>query len=293
MKILLIGAKGQLGMDCQVALSLSGYQVISLDLPEFDATNVDQVRHQMELHKPDVILNCAAFTRVDDCETQTDIAYSINADIPATLSYMAMKFNCHLIHISTDYVFDGKKPLFESYREEDETHPLSIYGRSKWIGENVIRNGRSNYAILRTAWLYGRHGNNFPKAILRKALQGKEIRIVHDQFGTPTWSWRLAQQIKIIIEHQLRGIFHATNEGFTTWYDFACLFLTEMKLPCFSAFACSTEEYPTPAKRPANSILENNQLKKIGFNVMRPWEEDVKEFVSKYRNELIEECTPK
>ena len=291
MKILLVGAKGQLGRDCQKVL-ISDHCIIPADLPEFDATKIDQVRLYMELHHPDVILNCAAFTRVDDCETQKELAYSLNADIPAILAYMARSFGCHLIHISTDYVFDGKKAPFNSYTEKDETHPLSIYGMSKIVGENTIVASNAKHTILRTAWLYGRNGNNFPKAILKRALQGKELTVVSDQYGTPTWTWRLAKQIRVVIEQHLEGIFHATDEGFATWYDFANLFLKEMNVPHFIT-PCSTEDWPTKTKRPMNSILENSRLKIMGFNIMHSWEKDVKEFVTKYRDELIEECKPK
>jgi len=250
------------------------------------------VRQQMELHHPDVIINCAAFTRVDDCETQKDTASALNIDIPAILSYMARNFKAHLIHISTDYVFDGKKEPFEYYEETDDTHPLSVYGQTKLIGETVIIASSAKYAIIRTAWLYGIHGNNFPKAILKKALRGEEIKVVSDQYGTPTWSRRLAKQIKIITERHLDGIFHATAEGFATWYDFANLFLKEMNIP-HHIVPCNSDVWVTAAKRPMNSILENSRLKNTGFNIMRPWEKDVKEFVAKYRDELIEECKPK
>lgn len=291
MKILIVGAKGQLGRDCQKVLS-SDHNIILLDLPEFDATNIEQVRQQMELHRPDVILNCAAYTQVDKAEVEKDTAYLINASIPSILAYMARSFNVHLVHISTDYVFDGKKPPFNSYTEDDNTHPLSVYGTSKLVGENTIQANCQRYAILRTAWLYGINGNNFPKAILRRALQGKELKVVDDQYGTPTWSWRLAKQIKIVIESKICGTFHASNEGFATWYDFANIFLSAMKVKHFIT-PCSTEEYPTDAKRPMNTILENRKLKMLSYNIMHPWDKDVNEFVSKYRDELIEECRPK
>jgi len=291
MKILIIGANGQLGRDCQEVLGKE-HTVFAKDLPELDATKREQVLPLMEGLRPDVVLNCAAFTRVDDCETQKDLAYAINSKIPFVLALLAKKFGAHLIHISTDYVFDGKKYPYSSYVETDETRPLSVYGESKLAGEHAVEVSEVKHAILRTAWLYGRHGKNFPKAILRKALQNQEISVVNDQYGSPTWSYRLAEQIKAVVEWKLEGTFHTTGDGFTTWFDFASLFLKEIDIP-HSINPCSTEEYPTPARRPKNSILDNRNLKGIGLNFMGSWEDGVKAFVVKHRTELIEECKHK
>ena len=290
MKILITGARGQLGRDCQEILRLD-HTVIATDLPEFDVTDAEQVRRQVEIHRSDVVLNCAAFTRVDDCETQKELAFRANAVAPGFLAQAARAVNARIVHISTDYVFDGERPPPQPYTEDDATRPLSVYGASKLAGEEAIRATGARWAILRTAWLYGRYGGNFPKTMLRLTLQQpeRELRVINEQWGSPTWSWRLAQQIKVVIETSAEGLFHATAEGFTTWHGFATAFLQAMNVPHRLA-PCRIADYPTPARRPQNSILENNRLKASGGNVMRLWDADVAEFVARYRDELLQEA---
>ena len=290
MKILITGARGQLGRDCQSILSPS-HEVIATDLPEFDITDSQQIRERVVAVRPDVILNCAAFTRVDDCETQRTLAAQVNADAPRQLAAAARVLGAHLVHISTDYVFDGARPAPKPYVESDATHPLSVYGTTKLEGEKAVVASGTRFAILRTAWLYGRHGGNFPKTMLRLALAQPEQtrRVIAEQFGSPTWSWRLAEQIRAVIEARAEGIFHATAEGHTTWFGFASAFLAAMQVPHQLA-PCGVADYPTPARRPVNSILENSRLKAAKLNKMKPWDADLAEFVSRYRDELLEEA---
>jgi dTDP-4-dehydrorhamnose reductase len=290
MKILITGANGQLGRDCQEMLRPQ-HTVVATDLPEFDVTDAGQVHHQIETQRPDVVLNCAAFTRVDDCETQKDLAFRANAAAPGFLAQAARAANARLIHISTDYVFDGARPPPQPYTEDDATRPVSVYGASKLAGEEAVRASGARWAILRTAWLYGRHGGNFPKTMLRLALRRpeRELRVINEQWGSPTWSRRLAEQIRVVIEADATGLFHATAEGHTTWFDFAAAFLHAMNVPQ-RLVPCRTVDYPTPARRPGNSILENGRLKAAGWNVMRPWDADVAEFVARHRGELLEEA---
>lgn len=290
MKIFITGARGQLGRDCQEILR-PDHSLIATDLPEFDVTNAEQVRQEMETHRPDVVLNCAAFTRVDDCETKKELAFRVNAEAPGLLAQAARAVNARLVHISTDYVFDGERPPPLPYTESDTTRPLSVYGASKLAGEEAVRSSDARFAILRTAWLYGRHGGNFPKTMLRLALQRPEyeLRVIDEQWGSPTWSWRLAEQIKGVIETGAEGLFHATAEGFTTWYGFATAVLQAMNVPHRLA-PCRIMDYPTPARRPQNSILENARLKAAGWNVMRSWDADMAEFVARHRDELLEEA---
>ena len=290
MKILITGARGQLGRDCQAILS-PAHEVIATDLPEFDITDSQQIRDRVVVVRPDVILNCAAFTRVDDCETQRTLAAQVNADAPRQLAAAARVLGAHLIHISTDYVFDGTRPAPKPYVESDTTHPLSVYGTTKLEGEKAVVASGARFAILRTAWLYGRHGGNFPKTMLRLALAQPEQtrRVIAEQAGSPTWSWRLAEQIRAVIEARAEGIFHATAEGHTSWFGFASAFLAAMQVPHQLA-PCGVADYPTPARRPLNSILENSRLKVAKLNVMKPWDTDLAEFVSRHRDELLEEA---
>jgi dTDP-4-dehydrorhamnose reductase len=239
----------------------------------------------------DLVLNCAAYTAVDGCETDREQCWRVNADGPGILAAACARQGSRLIHISTDYVFDGAKPPPRGYTEEDPVGPLSRYGLSKLEGERRIREQTPDHLIIRTAWLYGIGGRNFLKTMLRLAVGNpkRPIRVVNDQFGSLTWTRRLAGQIRVLIDSGLAGTIHATAEGSGTWYEGARLFLEAMGVQ-FTIEPCTTAEYPTPARRPVNSILENGILKKTGLNRMVPWEEDVLEFARVHREELLAEA---
>jgi len=288
MRILLSGDSGQLARDCREILdakhSLAGFSKEELDICDRQA-----VESSLDHFKPDTLLNCAAFTKVDLSETQSNEAMRVNAEGPKILAEECQKRGIRLLHISTDYVFDGRKPIPEPYLESDTTNPLSSYGRSKLAGETAILSTMDNFVILRTAWLYGIGGPNFLKTILKRALQGAKLKIVHDQYGSLTWTRTLAQQIEKILLSDARGIFHASAEGLCTWFDGASYFLKKMGIPA-EISPCTTADYPTPAQRPRNSILENRALKGNDLNVMRPWQKDIDDFVERYRDQLIREC---
>ena len=199
--------------------------------------------------------------------------------------------NSRLIHISTDYVFDGKKPVPGSYSETDATNPLSQYGVSKLAGERYVAEYASNYVILRTAWLYSGNGKNFLKTMLRLSLAapGRELKVVDDQYGSLTWSYTLALQIKNLLRSEMTGIVHATSEGYSTWYGAACYFLEAMKVS-HNLRPCTTADYPTPAHRPANSILANTRLDEADLSTFVSWQEDVDTFVDLYKESLIAEA---
>ena len=289
MKIVILGGKGQLGSDCTKVLN-EIYDIMSVDLDELDITDISQVEAVAGNFGADVIVNCAAFTRVDDCETEKELACKVNVEGPGNLAVAAKNQGAQLIHISTDYVFDGRKKAPEPYTEKDAPNPISYYGVTKLAAEEAIRRITDNHIILRTAWLYGIQGQNFLKTMLTLALRDpqREIKIVNDQFGSPTWSYRLALQIAKLIESRGNGTYHATSEGYCTWYGLATYFLGKMGVP-HSFVPCTTEEYPTPAARPMNSILENQRLKKAGINLMQGWKSDLEEFVSRFRDRLINE----
>lgn len=289
MKILLIGKNGQLGRDCLEVIS-GKHELLAVGSRELDITDPVRVEETVSLYRPEVILNCAAFTKVDACEEQRGLAYQINVSGPRNLAQSLARTHGLLIHISTDYVFDGKKPVPEPYREDDEVNPLSYYGKTKLEGELAISQEMDRYIIVRTAWMYGRHGHNFLKTMLRLALRNgmPEIKVVNDQFGSLTWSYRLAGQLAKIIEEGGQGIYHATAEGYSSWFEVAWYFLSQMK-PTQRVIPCTTAEYPTPAIRPKNSILENGRLKTAGINLMPPWQTDLDEFIRTYRELLINE----
>jgi dTDP-4-dehydrorhamnose reductase len=287
MKILITGAEGQLGTDCKQVLART-HHCVAMGKSALDVSNSRQVRDALESHRPQVLLNCAAFTKVDACETEQDLAWRINAEAPKILAIHCEELGVKLVHISTDYVFNGKKSVPNPYVETDATEPLCYYGVSKLAGEQAIVSVTDRFLIIRTAWLYGMGGPNFLKTMLRLALMGKDIRVVNDQFGSLTWTYRLAQQIKTLLQTDARGIYHATAEGFGSWYDTARLFLSKMDHQ-YHLSPCKTSEYKTAARRPANSILENRRLKQEGLNVMKDWQHDVEQFVLHYKYPLMSE----
>jgi dTDP-4-dehydrorhamnose reductase len=285
MKLLITGAGGQLGQDC-VQLMLDRHEICALTSRQLDITQAEAVRQAMDCIRPQVLINCAAYTAVDACETETDRCMAVNAHGPAHLAAACAEFGCRLIHLSTDYVFDGSKPVPQAYTEDDAVGPVSAYGRSKLAGEQAVAERLENYLILRTAWLYGMGGKNFLKTMLRLAAVQNPLRVVHDQHGSLTWTASLAAQIERVLDCDLCGIAHATAEGHCTWFEGAKYFLEAMQV-AFSLEPRTTAEYPTPARRPANSILANCRLHEHGLNVMRNWQEDVDEFVRMHREELL------
>ncbi|PIE64036.1 MAG: dTDP-4-dehydrorhamnose reductase, partial [Desulfobacterales bacterium] len=206
MKILIIGSGGQLGSDCTTVLS-PHHEVRGCDFPEIDITSRDSVASLIENNQPEVIINCAAYTAVDKCETETDLAWKVNADGPEYLAQATSAIGARLVHISTDYVFDGNKDIPGSYLESDSPNPLSEYGRSKLAGEEAVNRYAQDYVILRTAWLYSATGPNFLKTMLRLAVSSpeKELKVVNDQYGSLTWSYPLAQQIEQLLDSRIQG----------------------------------------------------------------------------------------
>jgi dTDP-4-dehydrorhamnose reductase len=290
MRIIIIGGSGQLGRDCSSLLEKE-HTIYSYTSGELDITDKSSLHGTITSIKPDLIINCAAYTAVDQCETEQKRCMEVNGNGPGILAGEAVRSDSKLIHISTDYVFSGSKPLPEPYTEKDPVAPLSFYGQSKLAGEEAIRQRTANHLIIRTAWLYGRNGHNFLKTMLRLAVNnpGQTIRVVNDQYGSLTWTRSLARQIARLVETDLTGTIHATSEGFSSWYEGARKFLEAMEVDHIIE-PCSTADYPTPAPRPANSILENSRLKKHDFNIMPAWDDDVVRFSRTFRDELLAEA---
>ncbi|MBF0258401.1 MAG: dTDP-4-dehydrorhamnose reductase [Desulfamplus sp.] len=289
MKVLICGSNGQLGWDCQRVFGKE-QEIVPYDLPDIDITDKENVKTIISGTMPDVVINCAAYTQVDRCETEQGTAWAVNVDGPGYIAQACKDVNALMIHISTDYVFDGLKDPPLSYNERDEVNPLSVYGKTKLEGERRVAEITENHIIVRTAWLYGINGNNFLKTMLKLALltPGKEIKVVNDQFGSPTWSLRLALQLERLVQMKGQGIYHATSEGYCSWYELALYFLKQMEVAA-NIVPCTTAEYPTPAKRPANSILENARLKRSDNNRMTGWRYGVDHFISRFGQQLIDE----
>ncbi len=290
MKILISGCDGQLGSDCEQVLRRN-HEAVGVDLKDMNITDLRLVKEVIGHVRPDVVVNCAAYTNVDASETDRSLAWKVNAEGPRNLASMVEKYGSRLIHISTDYVFDGRKDPPEPYLENDEPNPLSYYGKTKLEGEMAVRQTTDHYLILRTAWLYGVRGHNFLKTILMLAEKNPEeaIKVVNDQFGSPTWSHTLALQIEKLVQVNGQGTYHASSEGHCTWYELAKYFLETMSVP-HALVPCVTKDYPTPALRPRNTILENRRLKERGINLMPRWQEDLDQFISMFGVRLIREA---
>ncbi|NLL13719.1 MAG: dTDP-4-dehydrorhamnose reductase [Fibrobacter sp.] len=278
--ILIIGSNGQLGSDMVMLSKQAGFNVSEIDFPQIDITDPSMTERCIIDFKPDYIINCAAYTAVDDCETHQKTAFAVNAQGAQNIAISAKKAGAVMVHISTDYVFDGKKD--SPYLEQDQTAPLTVYGKSKLEGERLIAAHCEKYQIFRIAWLYGIYGNNFVKTIrnvAQKKMQQKQpLKVVNDQFGTPTYTREVCAQVLKMITQPYYGIFHCTNEGYCSWYDFALEIIKAAGIDV-ELVPCTTDEFPRPAPRPHYSVLENANLKKLNMNVMKDWKTAFKNFL--------------
>jgi len=271
--ILVTGANGQLGQALKKN-SQSPNSFFYTDAASFDITNKEQMSSVFEKLKPLVVINTAAYTRVDQAETEIEKAYELNSKAVKNLSELCVKYNCSLIHISTDYVFDGKQTI--PYKETDTTNPVTVYGKGKREGELIItKSGLQSYAIVRTSWLYSEFGHNFYKTMLRLAETKNELNVVNDQRGSPTNANELAKALGVIaskLNPENSGIYHFCNEGETTWYGFAKAIFNKHKLD-IKVHPVSSSEFQTAAQRPAYSVLDTTKIKRV-FNIEIPsWEE--------------------
>ena len=263
MKILITGTNGQVGHA--LLRELTDHELIGLTRKDCDLTNPDQIKQLIDQHQPDLIINPAAYTQVDQAEDEPELAFQINRDAPRVMAEKAREYNIPLIHFSTDYVFDGKKE--GAYTEEDLPNPLGIYGQSKLAGEKAIKEVDGHYYIFRTSWAYSGMGHNFYLNIQQKIGEQDELKVVNDQLGVPTSSLFIAQQIKKIIPKLLnenRGIYHLVPNGACTWFDFARVILNSSKHYHSEKkiIPVTSDQYPTKAKRPSNSCLSNNKIQK-------------------------------
>jgi len=285
--IWLIGNKGMLGNEIEELLEEQWFPYWVSD-KEVDITDYKALEKFGKDKKMKWIINCSGYTQVDKAEKEKSESFSLNQDGVRNIALFCEKRGVKLIHISTDYVFNGKKNVCDSYSEEDAPNPLGIYGKSKLAGELEIKNLINRYFIIRTAWLYGKNGPNFVSTMLRLFKESNFVKVVDDQYGSPTYTRDLAELILKIINNESNqyGIYHFTNEGVITWYKFAEeIYLQAKKLGLieknilFRIIPIKTEEYPTVAVRPKNSFLSKNKIKQI-FNLeIRPWNEALKDFL--------------
>ena len=287
MKILVTGANGMLAKEIKEKFE-KGNEIIATDVAELDITNENAVMEFVMKTKPDYIINCAAYTAVDKAEENFELADKINGDGPTNLAKAAKATNSKLVHISTDYVFGGDLDISKDYKEDDEKAPVTVYGKTKLHGEEGITSNMDEYYIFRTAWLYGVGGNNFVKTMTKLGTTRNEINVVSDQHGSPTYAKDLTEIIYQAIEKKIPyGIYNATNEGYTTWYEFTKEILEEQGIKC-KVNPVTTEEYIemmkiTQAKRPFNSQMSKSKLHEQGIEVPE-WKDGLKRYLAEEKS---------
>jgi dTDP-4-dehydrorhamnose reductase len=285
-KILVTGKNGQVGWELQRTLAPLG-QIIAVDAEDIDLCDVDAIRRKVREIAPHIIVNPAAHTAVDKAESEPNLAMAINGTAAGVLAEEAKKLDALLIHYSTDYVFDGTK--VSPYTEVDAPNPQSVYGKTKLAGEQAIQAVGGKHLILRTSWVYGVHGGNFVKTILRLAKERSELRIVADQYGAPTWARLLAESTAQIIgqySEDKSGVYHLTSNGRSNWHEFAeeivrlaCQYDDFLKDKLLTIHPIATHEYPVPAQRPANSSLSTQKIHNTFGLTLPRWEDDLAECV--------------
>ena len=280
MKILVTGSYGQLGRALERELADdSEIEAIFTDYGTLDITDAEAVRHFLEEHPVDVIVNCAAYTAVDKAESDVERARQVNTMAPGVLGKAAQRSGAKVIHVSTDYVFGGDN--CRPYCEYDEPAPNSVYGRTKLAGESMLKAACHGAVIIRTAWLYSEDGGNFVKTMLRLADERDEIRVVSDQIGTPTYAGDLAAAIHAILRapQWTPGVYHFTDEGVASWYDFAKVIM-EMAGKDVKVVPVDTKDYPTAANRPAYSVLSKNKIKKTYGIAIPYWQDSLRKCIA-------------
>jgi dTDP-4-dehydrorhamnose reductase len=278
-KVIVTGASGLLGTEL-VKVIEQRHEVIGLDHHQLDITDYNKCEQLISSIHPDVIIHCAAYTFVDHAETEQDKAYLINANGTRNIAQIAEHIGAKMCYISTDYVFDGNCTI--PYTEQDRTNPRTIYGKTKRDGELFIQTICSDYYIVRTSWMFGIHGNNFVMTMLNLAKNKDIIQVVDDQFGSPTYSLDLSYFLLQLIETDKYGIYHVTNSGSCSWYEFAtAIFEESNKLT--KVVSCSTSDFPRPAPRPQYSVLDNMSIRANGFTELRHWREALIDFLRELR----------
>ncbi|MHB0912265.1 MAG: dTDP-4-dehydrorhamnose reductase [Armatimonadota bacterium] len=281
MKILLTGAGGMLGHDLVEALS--GHELVTTDVAgdyrRMDITDSEAVLDTIGEVRPDLVIHSAAYTDVDGCSANPDLAFKVNAAGTWNVAAACAEHGAAMVYVSTDFVFDGEKG--SPYTEYDTPNPVSAYGASKYAGEVHVRTLVPRHYIVRTAWLYGLHGKSFPRTMVRVAREGKPLRVVADQVGSPTCTVDLAETIRRLIETPLYGTYHVTNSGSCSWHEFAVRTLALAGITGVEVQPIDSDEWPTPTKRPKYSVLRHYSLELQGRDDLRSWEEALADFTAR------------
>ncbi|WP_270406862.1 dTDP-4-dehydrorhamnose reductase [Paenibacillus timonensis] len=286
MKVLVTGARGQLGQDVVLLFESAGHQVLPSDRDALDITDDAACLEVVKKFTPNVIIHCAAYTAVDQAESDVDAAYAVNAVGTRNMVLASEQVKAKFCYISTDYVFDGT--AISPYQEYDNTNPRSVYGKSKRAGEVLVQSLSSAFFIVRTSWVYGLHGQNFVKTMLKLGQEKPVLSVVHDQKGSPTYTVDLAAFLLELIQTEKYGIYHVSNSGECTWYEFAQAIFEEARDILGQNYLaqvkpCTTDEFPRPAPRPRNSVMDHLSIRTNGFQDLRLWREALNAFITEFK----------
>ena len=280
MKILVTGVKGQLGYDVVNEAEQRGIEAVGVDIEEMDITDASQVDQVIKSGHYDAVVHCAAWTAVDKAEEMVDVCRKVNAEGTANIAKVCAELDIPMMYFSTDYVFDGEGT--RPWEEYDERHPLNVYGQTKYEGELAVEKLK-NFFIVRIAWVFGKNGNNFIKTMLRLGKEKGAVSVVNDQIGSPTYTYDLARLVVDMIQTDAYGIYHATNEGLCSWYEFACEIFKQAKMDV-AVTPVDSDAFPAKAKRPKNSRMNRSELDKHGFTRLPSWQDAL----SRYLKEIAE-----
>ena len=279
MKVLVTGVKGQLGYDVVKELEKRGMEAVGVDIEEMDITDAASVDAVIKESAPDAVIHCAAYTAVDAAEDNVELCRKVNVDGPRNIAKVCKELDIKMIQISTDYVFEGLGD--RPWEPEDAANPQSVYGLTKYEGEQAVMENLDKYFIVRIAWVFGINGKNFVKTMINLGKTRDKLTVVCDQFGSPTYTYDLAKLLVDMVQTDKYGIYHATNEGFCNWYEFACEIFKQAGIQVEVA-PVTSDQYPTKAKRPFNSRMSKDKLEKSGFERLPDW----KDALSRYLKEL-------
>lgn len=278
MKVLVTGANGQLGYDVVKELKKQNIECYGATRKDFDLVDFEATEKFIVNYMPDVVIHCAAYTAVDKAEDEQGLCYLVNASATENIAEICKKINAKMLYISTDYVFDGTKEGF--YEVDDTPNPINVYGKTKLLGEQAVQRILNKYFIVRISWVFGEHGNNFIKTMLKLGKECKELNVVADQYGSPTYTADLAPLLVDMVKTNKYGIYHATNEGVCSWAEFAEEIFKIAGMDVKVNYI-TTAEYPTRAKRPMNSRLSKKSLINNNFKTLDNWQSAVKNYLQK------------
>ena len=282
MKVFVTGVKGQLGFDVVKELEKRGIEAIGVDIEEMDITDAESVNKVIKEAAPDAVIHCAAYTAVDAAEENEAVCRKVNVDGPRNIAKVCRDLDIKMIYISTDYVFNGRGE--RPWEPDDEGEPASVYGQTKYEGELAVKELLDKYFIVRIAWVFGINGKNFVKTMINLSKSHDTLRVVNDQFGSPTYTYDLAKLLVDMVLTEKYGIYHATNEGVCSWYEFACSIFEEAGIN-MNVVPVSTAEYGAKANRPANSRMSKDKLVENGFDRLPEWQDALKRYIKLLKEE--------